>query len=62
MTDRRFYISPNGERSRWMLTHVRRANHPDWIDATDWPDEKLAEFIMINSSKEPSHDSDGMVE
>ena len=57
MSVKRFYISPDGERVRWMEQHVKSATHPDWLDATDWPDEKLAAFPGASRNQESSHDN-----
>lgn len=46
MTEKRFYISPNGEHVRWMHPHTAAVAEPDWLDATDWTDDELSEYIL----------------
>lgn len=41
----RFYISPDKKHARWMAPAVQAAFSPDWIDVTDWADEKLDAWI-----------------
>lgn len=43
---RRFFIGPDGKAVRWMKVYEKQQLHPDWIDATDWPDEQLEKFIL----------------
>lgn len=47
---RRFFISPDGQRVMWLKVYEKQQLHPDWIDATDWPDDELEKFILERGS------------
>lgn len=42
----RFCISPDKKEGRWIHPAERKAYHSDWTDVTDWPSEKLVEYLM----------------
>lgn len=41
----RYYISPDKKDSKWMTPVLRAHSYPDWIDATDWSDEQLIDWL-----------------
>ncbi len=47
---KRFFIAPDASRARWMVPVEQEALYVGWLDATDWPDDTLTNFV-INSGK-----------
>lgn len=51
----RFCLSPDAIKARWLHPAERIAFHEDWIDVTDWENEKLEAYLIerlpVESSK-----------
>lgn len=42
----RFCLSPDATRARWCHPVEVPHFYVDWLDVTDWPDEKLMNFLI----------------
>ena len=48
----RFYVNPDRQQGQWLDPIVKEAFHPDWIDVTEWHNEKLLNFLQNGVDKE----------
>lgn len=48
----KFCISPDRQRGRWLHPAEIAHEHQDWLDVTEWSDEKLAAYLMPQPSQQ----------